>query len=134
MAAPAAIALGLLEHLVSHSDQRGFLAGVAVLLGEGVGYLMLYAAGLALFAPAAWRELSAWCGRCAMPGEPCAQPGGAEVHFSWDDKRRCHGTIFIERIRSDVSSWCRYSVNSIGVVGGIRPYSASAGFIDTGVY
>ncbi|MCV7356205.1 lipopolysaccharide biosynthesis protein [Mycolicibacterium fluoranthenivorans] len=59
VAAPAAIALGLLEHLVSHSDQRGFLAGVAVLLGEGVGYLMLYAAGLALFAPAAWRELSA---------------------------------------------------------------------------
>jgi PST family polysaccharide transporter len=58
VAALPAVAVGLLEHLLIHSDQRGFLLGTAIMLVEGVGYLGLYAAGLALFAPAAWRELS----------------------------------------------------------------------------
>jgi hypothetical protein len=58
VAAPPAVAVGLLEHLLTHSDQRGFLLGTAIMLVEGVGYLALYAAGLARFAPVAWRELS----------------------------------------------------------------------------
>ena len=58
VAAPPAVAVGLLEHLLIHSDQHGFLLGTALMLAEGVGYLALYATGLALFAPAAWRELS----------------------------------------------------------------------------
>ncbi|SCX07193.1 lipopolysaccharide biosynthesis protein [Mycolicibacterium fluoranthenivorans] len=53
-----AVAVGLLEHLVAHSDQRGFVLGVTIMLAEGLSYLAVYAAGLALFAPAAWRELS----------------------------------------------------------------------------
>jgi PST family polysaccharide transporter len=56
VAAPA-VAVGLLEHLVIHSDHRGFLPGVALLLAEGVGFVALYAAGLAVFAPHTWREL-----------------------------------------------------------------------------
>ena len=58
MAALPAVAVGLLEHLLIHSDQRGFLLGTVIMLVEGVGYLALYAAGLALFAPVARRELS----------------------------------------------------------------------------
>jgi O-antigen/teichoic acid export membrane protein len=54
-----AVPVGLLEHLLIHSDQRGFLLGTAIMLAEGVGYIALYAAGLALFAPLAWHELSA---------------------------------------------------------------------------
>lgn len=54
-----AVALGFLDRVLIHSDQHGFLLGTALLLAEGVGYLALYGAGLALFAPAAWRELSA---------------------------------------------------------------------------
>lgn len=54
-----AVAVGLLEHLLIHSDRHGFLLGTALLLAEGLGYLALYGIGLALFAPAAWRELSA---------------------------------------------------------------------------
>ena len=54
-----AVTVGLLEHTLIRSDHHGFLLGTALLLAEGVGYLAVYGAGLALFAPAAWRELSA---------------------------------------------------------------------------
>jgi len=59
VALPPAAALWLLEHLCTHADQHGFLLGAAVLAAEGAGYLALYGTGLALFAPAAWRELVA---------------------------------------------------------------------------
>jgi PST family polysaccharide transporter len=58
VAALPAVVIYLLENLLTHSDQRGFLLGGAVLLVEAAGYLTVYAASLALFAPAAWRELS----------------------------------------------------------------------------
>jgi PST family polysaccharide transporter len=54
-----AIAVGLLERMLIRSEQHGFLLGTAILLAEGVAYLVIYGAGLAVFAPAAWRELSA---------------------------------------------------------------------------
>ncbi|MEZ0340649.1 oligosaccharide flippase family protein [Mycobacterium sp. pV006] len=57
VAAAPALALGVLEHTVAHSDERGFLLGVALMVGQGVGYLALYGAGLAAFVPAAWNEL-----------------------------------------------------------------------------
>lgn len=53
-----AVGLGLLEHLVIDFDQRGFLLGAAIMLAEALGYLALYAVGLALFVPVAWHELT----------------------------------------------------------------------------
>ncbi|MGE2834262.1 oligosaccharide flippase family protein [Mycobacterium sp. SMC-4] len=58
VAAPPAVALFLMEHLVAHSDQRGFLLGTTILLMEAVGYLVLYGMCLALLAPASWRQIS----------------------------------------------------------------------------
>ncbi|WP_395309801.1 lipopolysaccharide biosynthesis protein [Mycobacterium sp. AMU20-3851] len=58
VAAVPVVVLGISEHLLVHSDERGFLLGAAVLLAEGAGFFALYGAGLALFVPAAWRELS----------------------------------------------------------------------------
>lgn len=53
-----ALAIGLLEHLFIHSDQRGFLLGTVLMLAEGVAFLVLYAIGLAMLVPPAWQELS----------------------------------------------------------------------------
>lgn len=58
VAALPAVGVGVLEHVLAHSDQRGFLLGLAILLAEGLGYLVLYAAGLAIFGKVAWRELT----------------------------------------------------------------------------
>lgn len=54
---PAA-AVMLSEHMLVHSDQRGFLLGTGAMLAQGVGYLALYGVGLSICAPAAWGELS----------------------------------------------------------------------------
>ena len=56
VAAPPAVGLWFLEHQLMQSDQRGFLAGSVIMLAEALLLFTAYAAGLAVFAPAARRE------------------------------------------------------------------------------
>ncbi|MGP4056539.1 oligosaccharide flippase family protein [Mycobacterium sp. 4D054] len=64
-----ATAVKVLELTLIHSDHRGLVLGSAVLVAEAVGYLALYGIGLALFAPAAWRELSSTVHQLRHRGE-----------------------------------------------------------------
>lgn len=54
----AAVGIGLLEHLVSHSDQRGIALGLVIVLCEGVGLLAIYIGTLRVIAPATLTELT----------------------------------------------------------------------------
>lgn len=55
----AAVGIGLLENLVSHSDQRGIALGLVIVLCEGVGFLAIYLGTLRVIAPATLTELRA---------------------------------------------------------------------------
>lgn len=52
-----AVAWGLLEHVVVQADERGLVVGLLLLVGEVLGFLVTYAAGLLLVAPRAVAEL-----------------------------------------------------------------------------
>ncbi|MPZ64399.1 MAG: oligosaccharide flippase family protein [Pseudonocardiaceae bacterium] len=53
----AAVGIGLVEHLVSHSDQRGIALGLVIVLCEGLGFLAIYLGTLRVIAPATLTEL-----------------------------------------------------------------------------
>ncbi len=53
----AATGIGLLEHLVSHSDQRGIALGLLIVACEGAGFLAIYLGTLRVIAPATLTEL-----------------------------------------------------------------------------
>lgn len=53
-----AVGVYALEHFVTHSDERGFLLGMTLLLVEALGFLAVYGVCLALCVPAAWHEVS----------------------------------------------------------------------------
>jgi O-antigen/teichoic acid export membrane protein len=54
----AAVGIGLVEHLVSHSDQRGTALGLVIVLCEGLGFLAIYVGMLRVLAPATVTELA----------------------------------------------------------------------------
>ncbi len=54
----AAVGIGLVEHLVSHSDQRGTALGLVIVLCEGLGFLVIYVGTLRVIAPATLTELA----------------------------------------------------------------------------
>ncbi|KWX66514.1 lipopolysaccharide biosynthesis protein [Mycobacterium sp. NAZ190054] len=74
-----AVVVKLSEVTFLHSDQRGFLLGSVMLLAEGAAYLALYGAGLALCAPAAWRELSSAVRQLRRRGEDTHDTMNADV-------------------------------------------------------
>ncbi len=53
----AAVGIGLIEHLMSHSDQRGIALGLVIVLCEGVGFLAIYLGTLRTIAPATLTEV-----------------------------------------------------------------------------
>ncbi|MGH4008075.1 MAG: oligosaccharide flippase family protein [Pseudonocardiaceae bacterium] len=54
----AAVGIGLVEHLVMHSDQRGTALGLVIVLCEGLGLLVIYVGALRVIAPATLTELA----------------------------------------------------------------------------
>lgn len=53
----AAVAIGVVEHWVSHSDQRGVALGLVIVSCEGAGFLAIYLGALRTMAPATLTEL-----------------------------------------------------------------------------
>ena len=59
-ATAAAVSWGLVEHLVVHSEQLGFVWGLAALVAEGLGFLLTYGVVLLVIAPVTRSRFFGW--------------------------------------------------------------------------